>query len=245
MMKRKILIYTAVLMFCLSGCSNGKKAGESTTDKVDEFASEAQQTMEGVDLPSESVTKAVSNTWIVPDTKEVYVLEPDGTGNIDGVPFTFECGFDDEKNITLEIRTDGSDESRLYAISTDSTGYGIDLASLDGGKDLKFLPENLEFLSVDDARVQGLIGTWTDESGNEYTFEEDEKLRIRSESSGNETKGTFSVVADSKDGLFFRIVVEGGSLEYGYELSDDGKTMKLASPGTDVVHNWTKNNTDE
>ena len=132
---------------------------------------------------------------------------------------------------------DGSAEN-LYAISTDSTGYGMDLTALDGGADLKFLPEDLEFLSTDDARIADLVGTWADENGNEYVFGSDGSLLIRS--SDGETEGTFSAVADAKDGLFFRIVVEGGSLEYGFELSDDGNTLDLASPGTDVIHTWTK-----
>ena len=132
---------------------------------------------------------------------------------------------------------DGSAEN-LYAISTDSTGYGIDLAALDDGEDLKFLPEDLEFLGTDDERISGLIGTWADESGNEYEFDKDGRMAIRSADS--ETKGSFSAVADTEGGLFFRIVVEGGSLEYGFELGEDGTEMKLASPGTDVIHSWTK-----
>lgn len=241
-MKKKILILmtAAAAAFCMSACSddNEKKAGESTTEKVDEMASQAQESMDGINLPSESVTKAVSNTWVVPDTDEVYVLQADGTGNRDGEPFTFECGFDDENNITLKITMDDGSAENLYAISTDSTGYGIDLAALDDGEDLKFLPEDLEFLSTDDERISGLIGTWADESGNEYEFDKDGRMAIRSADS--ETKGSFSAVADAEGGLFFRIVVEGGSLEYGFELGEDGTEMKLASPGTDVIHSWTK-----
>lgn len=241
MMKKKILLLMAVIaaVFCLSSCGKDeKKAGDSATEKVDEMASQVQESVDGVDLPSESVTKAVSNTWIVPDTGEIFILQTDGTGSRDGVPFTFECGFDDENNITLKIMMDDGSAENLYAISTDSTGYGMDLTALDGGADLKFLPEDLEFLSTDDARIADLVGTWADESGNEYVFGSDGSLLIRS--SDGETEGTFSAVADAKDGLFFRIVVEGGSLEYGFELSDDGNTLDLASPGTDVIHTWTK-----
>ena len=241
MMTKKILLLRAVIaaVFCLSSCGKDeKKAGDSATEKVDEMASQVQESVDGVDLPSESVTKAVSNTWIVPDTGEIFILQTDGTGSRDGVPFTFECGFDDENNITLKIMMDDGSAENLYAISTDSTGYGMDLTALDGGADLKFLPEDLEFLSTDDARIADLVGTWADENGNEYVFGSDGSLLIRS--SDGETEGTFSAVADAKDGLFFRIVVEGGSLEYGFELSDDGNTLDLASPGTDVIHTWTK-----
>ena len=130
MKKRILLLMTvAAAAICMSACSddNEKKAGESTTEKVDEMASQAQESMDGIDLPSESVTKAVSNTWVVPDTDEVYVLQADGTGNRDGEPFTFECGFDDENNITLKITMDDGSAENLYAISTDSTGYGSTL----------------------------------------------------------------------------------------------------------------------
>ena len=240
MMKRILFLTTLIAAaLSLSACGGDeKKAGGSATEKVDEMASQVQESVDGIDLPSESVTKAVSNTWVVPDTDEVYVLQADGTGNRDGEPFTFECGFDDENNITLKITMDDGSAENLYAISTDSTGYGIDLAALDDGEDLKFLPEDLEFLSTDDERISGLIGTWTDESGNEYEFDKDGGMAIRSADS--ETKGSFSAVADSEGGLFFRIVVEGGSLEYGFELGEDGTEMKLASPGTDVIHSWTK-----
>ena len=240
MMKRILFLTTLIVAaLALTACGGDKKkAGESATEKVDEMASQAQESMDGIELPSESVTRAVSDTWVVPDTDEVYVLQADGTGNRDGDPFTFECGFDDENNITLKITMDDGSAENLYAISTDSTGYGIDLAALDGGEDLKFLPEDLEFLSTDDGRISGLTGTWTDESGNEYEFDKDGSMAIRSADS--ETSGTFSAVSDAKGGLFFRIVVEGGSLEYGFELSEDGTEMKLASPGTDVIHTWTK-----
>lgn len=240
MMKKKILLLmTITAAFSLSACGGDeRKAGESTTEQVDEMASQARESVDGIELPSESVTRAVADTWVVPDTDEVYVLQTDGTGTRDGEPFTFECGFDDENHITLKIIMDDGSGENLYAISTDSSGYGIDLASLDGGEDLKFLPEDLEFLAADDERIADLIGTWADESGNKYIFGADGSLLIKS--SDGETKGTFSVVTDAKDGLFFRIVVEGGSLEYRFELNSDGKNMELAIPGNDVIHHWTK-----
>ncbi len=239
MKKRIVLLMTVAAVICLSACGKvEEKAGASATEKVDEMASQAQETMEGIDLPSESVTKAVSDTWIVPDTEEVYTLQADGTGDLNGDPFTFECGFDDQNHITLKITMDDGSGEYLYAISSDSTGYGIDLASLDGGRDLKFMPEDLDFLDPDDERAAGLVGTWSDDGGNEYVFGRDGSLKICSD--GDETEGIYTVAADSKDGLFFRIAVDGGSLEYGYELSEDGTKLDLASPGTDIIHTWTK-----
>ena len=157
-MRKKLVLIAAAAVLCLSGCSEEKRAGKSTTEKVDEFANDAKDSLgDNVSLPSESVTKAVSDTWIVSGTDEIYVLNEDGTGTKDGSPFTFECGFDDENNITLRIIMDDTEEEALYALSTDITGYGIDLTSLDGGEDLRFLPEDLEFLDLDDGRAAGEV----------------------------------------------------------------------------------------
>ena len=238
-MKKKILILMIAAICCITGCSGGKKAGESTTGKVDEFASSVQESAgEGILLPSESVTKVMAKTWIVPDKNEIYVLHEDGTGTKDGEAFTFECGFDDENNITLKITMDDTQEEHLYAISSDDTGYGIELTSLDGGEDLSFLPENLEFLDNQDERVAGLIGTWSDGSGNTYTFEKEGDVTI--ESADGKTEGVFNAVSDENGNLFFRLVVDGGSLEFEYELSEDGNSVSLVSPGTDTVHTWTR-----
>lgn len=242
-MRRKVLFAALTVAlaagYCLAGCSDEKKAGKPTTEKVDEFANEAKDSLgDNVSLPSESVTKVISDTWKVPGTEEVYVLNTDGTGTKDGSPFTFECGFDDENNITLHITMEDTGDETLYAISTDETGYGIDLTSLDGGEDLRFLPADLEFLDIADERAAGILGEWSDESGNRYIFDEDNKVTIKS--SAGDTEGTFSVVADGAGDLFFRIAVEGGSLEYRYTLSEDAAKMDLVSPGTDIVHRWTK-----
>ncbi len=45
----------------------------------------------------------------------------------------------------MKITMDDGSQRTWYTISTDSTGY-VDLAALDDGEDLKFLPEDLEFL---------------------------------------------------------------------------------------------------
>ena len=238
-MRKKIVLIALAAVCCLAGCSQEKKAGESMTGEVDEFANEAKESLgSNVSLPSESVTKAVSDTWRVDGTEEIYVLKEDGTGTKDGSPFTVECGFDDEKNITLLITMDDTNQEALYALSTDRTGYGIDLASLDGGEDLRFLPADLEFLDITDERAAGIVGEWSDKSGNSYIFDEDNKVTIKS--SDSSTEGTYSVVADEAGGLFFRIAVDGGSLEYGYTLNEDATQMELSIPETDTVHRWTK-----
>ena len=141
-MKKKILILTFALIVGstgLTGCTEEKKAGKSTTEKVDSYTSEMEDTLGGqLSAPSEAVTKAVSNTWAVQGSDDIYELNVDGTGKKNDEDLTFECGFDDEKNITLQMKI--GDAEMLYAISTDETGYGIRLTSLDGGEDLYFLP---------------------------------------------------------------------------------------------------------
>lgn len=240
-MKKKILILTFALIVGstgLTGCTEEKKAGKSTTEKVDSYTSEMEDTLGGqLSAPSEAVTKAISNTWAVQGNNDIYEFKSDGTGKKNDEDLTFECGFDDENNITLLMRI--GDDEMLYAISTDETGYGIELTSLDGGEDLYFLPANLEFLEMTDERAEGILGEWSDESGNTYKFDEDKSMEIKGES--GKTEGTFSVVQDENGTLLLRIVVSGGSLEYEYTLNEDNTQMDLVGPGTDTVHHWTKN----
>ena len=240
-MKKKILILTFALMIGLmglTGCTEEKKAGKSTTEEVDSYTAEMEDTMGGqLSAPSEAVTKAVSNTWAVQGSDDIYELNVDGTGKKNDEDLTFECGFDDEKNITLQMKI--GDAEMLYAISTDETGYGIELTSLDGGEDLYFLPADLEFLDMTDKRAEGILGEWSDESGNTYKFDEDKSMEIGGES--GKTEGTYSVVEDANGTRLLRIVVSGGSLEYEFTLNEDNTQMDLVSPGTDTVHRWTKN----
>ena len=240
-MKKKILILTFALMIGLmglTGCTEEKKAGKSTTEEVDSYTSEMEDTLGGqLSAPSEAVTKAVSNTWAVQGSNDIYELKTDGTGKKNDEDLTFECGFDDENNITLQMKI--GDAEMLYAISTDKTGYGIELTALDGGEDLYFLPADLEFLDMTDKRAEGILGEWSDESGNTYKFDEDKSMEIGGES--GKTEGTYSVVEDANGTRLLRIVVSGGSLEYEFTLNEDNTQMDLVSPGTDTVHRWTKN----
>ena len=240
-MKKKILILTFALMIGLmglTGCTEEKKAGKSTTEEVDSYTAEMEDTLGGqLSAPSEAVTKAVSNTWAVQGSNDIYELKTDGTGKKNDEDLTFECGFDDENNITLQMKI--GDAEMLYAISTDETGYGIELTSLDGGEDLYFLPADLEFLDMTDKRAEGILGEWSDESGNTYKFDEDKSMEIGGES--GKTEGTYSVVEDANGTRLLRIVVSGGSLEYEFTLNEDNTQMDLVSPGTDTVHRWTKN----
>ena len=95
-----------------------------------------------------------------------------------------------------------------------------------------------DLLDLTDDRAKGLIGKWTDNSGNEYKLKKDGKLVIKS--SSGETKGTYCVAENTDGTLRLNLVISGGTLEYVYTLSDDGSTVELCSPGTDTVHKWTK-----
>ena len=65
-----------------------------------------------------------------------------------------------------------------------------ELTSLDGGEDLYFLPADLEFLDMTDKRAEGILGEWSDESGNTYKFDEDKSMEIGGES--GKTEGTYA-----------------------------------------------------
>lgn len=238
-MKKIGLVLLLAIVLCIPGCGGKEKAGTSNTKEVDKYASKLKESVgEGVSLPSESVTKVLAKTWNVVGGEDVYVMETDGTGSKNDETFTFESGFDDENHITLKIKMDESEKEELYSISTDTTGYGINLASLSGGKDLYLFPADLEVLQMSDERAAGMIGEWADESGNKYTFDKNGKMKIAGSKSDSE--GTYSIVENAEGTLLLNIVVSGGSLEYAYTLDKENTVMELCSPGTETVHQWTK-----
>lgn len=241
-MKRLIVALLLASTLCMTGCGNTKKDAEpaaSKTEEVDKASSELKDKMgDGYILPSDSVKKVMAKQWKVVGEDTVYDLKEDGTGTKDDKGFTFECGFDEDNNITLGITMDGEEKEQLYAITTDDTGYGLTLKSLDGGKDMEFLQADTELLDLTDDRAKGLIGKWTDDSGNEYKLKKDGTLVIKS--SSGETKGTYCVALNTDGTLRLNLVVSGGTLEYVYTLADDGSSVSLCSPGTDTVHTWTK-----
>lgn len=51
------------------------------------------------------------NSGSVIGTDTVYDLKEDGTGTKDDAGLTFECGFDEDNNITIKITMDGEDEA--------------------------------------------------------------------------------------------------------------------------------------
>ena len=198
-MKRLVVALLLASTLCMTGCGDTKKTepAASTTEEVDKASSTMKEQMgDNAVLPSDSVKRVMAKQWKVIGTDTVYDLKEDGTGTKDDAGLTFECGFDEDNNITIKITMDGEEEGKLYAVTTDDTGYGVVLESLDGGKDIKLLQADTELLDLTDDRAKGLIGKWTDNSGNEYKLKKDGKLVIKS--SSGETKGTYCVAYNYK-----------------------------------------------
>ena len=87
----------------------------------------------------------------------------------------------------------------------------------------------LHFYDLSDERASAIPGKWSDGNGNTYTFKDDNTMVI--DDSETETKGTYSVAENSEGTCLLKIVVEGGALEFEYNLNADGTEMDLQSPG--------------
>lgn len=234
-----LILAAAITMTGCQGSKQEEKPAASKTEEVNQASDELKEKLgDGYILPSEAVTKVLAKKWDVVGTESVYDLKEDGTGTLDGKALTFECGFDEDDNITMGIKMDGEEKEQLYAIEDDTTGYGLKLKSLDGGKDMELFQSDIERIDISDAQASGLLGTWKDDNENEYTFKKDGTVVIKG--SSGKTKGTFGVVKDAEGILKLNLVMEGGSLEYEYTLSEDHTVLELCSPGTDTIHRWTK-----
>lgn len=138
-MKKLAAVLILAAAITMTGCQGSKqeeKPAASKTEEVNQASDELKEKLgDGYILPSEAVTKVLAKKWDVVGTESVYDLKEDGTGTLDGKALTFECGFDEDDNITMGIKMDGEEKEQLYAIEDDMTGYGLKLKSLDGGKD--------------------------------------------------------------------------------------------------------------
>ena len=224
--KWKKLSDYGILMRMRNEQSTGEESYEKISSSADPDSSDHDDRMSGQQTRGEA------------GTESVYDLKEDGTGTLDGKALTFECGFDEDDNITMGIKMDGEEKEQLYAIEDDTTGYGLKLKSLDGGKDMELFQSDIKRIDISDAQASGLLGTWKDDNENEYTFKKDGTVVIKG--SSGKTKGTFGVVKDAEGILKLNLVMEGGSLEYEYTLSEDHTVLELCSPGTDTIHRWTK-----
>lgn len=227
------LLLAAMLCMTMAAC------GDDNTDKVDELASLMQEMgSTGFLTPSQSVTNAMAKKWVVVDSDDIYVMNTDGTGTLNDEEFTFECGFNKDNKITISMKIDGKEE--VYLISTDETGYGVILDGSKGAKDKVLLPADLEFLSLDDERVAGIVAEWKDASGNIYKLGKDFDLVIDGVKSDSE--GTYSVVQNADGEFFLNLVIKGSAFEYGFNLDDANGELELwgADSDSDATHIWTK-----
>lgn len=239
-MKKTIVALFLAASVLLTGCQEkAEEPAQSRTEAVDQASKELKEKMgDGYITPSESVKKVMAKKWNVIGTDSVYDLKEDGTGTFDGKALTFQCGFDEENNITLGIQMDESDQEKIYAINTDETGYGLYLESLDGGEDLQLFQADIELLDSSDPKAAAFVGTWKDDSENEYVLKEDRTAVIKG--SSGESKGTYSVVKNAQGMEILNLVMPGGSLEYEYTFCEENTVVELCSPGTETVHRWTK-----
>ena len=235
-MKKRLfaLLLAATLGMTMVACGDN-----GNTDKVDELASSLQDNgAVGVITPSQSVMSAMAKEWCVVDSDDIYVMNADGTGTKNDVAFTFECGFNKDNKITMNIKLDDAEE--VYLVSTHETGYGVALKAVEGAEDKVLLPADLEFLALDDERVAGIVGEWKDASGNIYKLGKDYDLVIDGVKSDSE--GTYSVVQNAEGKFFVNLVIKGSAFEYGFNLDNEKGELELwgADSDTDTTHIWTK-----
>ena len=229
-MKKKLLALLFVAVLCLTGCQS----------EEEEKKEALQEAFENIGMEHSAVIMNVlSKEWVEADSKEIYAFTKEGTGEIAGAGFTYSCGFDDENNIALKITMDETKEEKYFYVSTDDTGYGLKLDLAGEEEDVYLIQNNIEIIDVSDECAAAVVGEWADKSDNRYILNDDNTMLIKG--SQSETEGTFSVVKLKEDGsLLLTLVFGSDTMEFNFEFLDDGNTMKLCRPGTDIIHTWIK-----
>ena len=217
-------------VLCLTGCQS----------EEEEKKEALQEAFENIGMEHSAVIMNVlSKEWVEADSKEIYAFTKEGTGEIAGAGFTYSCGFDDENNIALKITMDETKEEKYFYVSTDDTGYGLKLDLAGEEEDVYLIQNNIEIIDVSDECAAAVVGEWADKSDNRYILNDDNTMLIKG--SQSETEGTFSVVKLKEDGsLLLTLVFGSDTMEFNFEFLDDGNTMKLCRPGTDIIHTWIK-----
>ena len=229
-MKKRLLVLLFVVVLCLSGCQSEEEAKKEAIQNAFEDIGMEHSTV---------IMNVLSKEWTVIGAEDTYTFTKEGTGNISGETFTYSCGFDEENNIALKIVMDKTTEEKYYYVSTDDTGYGLNLDLAGEEKDVYLFQSNVELLDLTDERAAVMVGEWADKSDNRYIFNEDGSMLIKG--SQSETEGTFSVVEWKEDGsLLLTLVFGSDTMEFNYEILSDGTTVQLCRPGTDVIHTWIK-----
>lgn len=244
-MKKKIFALFFIGALALTGCQGQEQTEtaekqEMTAEDSEEKAAALEEALgDYIIEPNDALKTVFSKSWDVTGTTDVYVLETDGTGTKNEEVFTYECGFDEENNIIVKFIMDGEEDGTVYIVTSDATGYGLDLAPVAEGEAMNFFPTNMTLLEVSDERAEGLVGTWKDENSNEYAFEESGELLIKG--SDADTPGTWCAIEKEEEGvLIVSLLVEGGSLEFEYEIQEEGKTLALYNRGAETWYYWYK-----
>lgn len=227
-MKKRLLALLFVGILALSGCQSAEEKEKA------ELAEALEQVGIGYDG---AIMTVLSKEWNVDGSEESYEFTKEATGNISGEAFTYTCGFDEENKIVLQIVMDETEEERNYYVSTDDTGYGLYLDPAGDEEVVYLIQADVELLEMTDERAADLVGEWADKSDNRYVLNEDCTMVIKG--SSGDTEGTYSAVV-REDELILTLLFGSNTLEFAYEFLDNGDTMKLCAPGTDIVHTWIK-----
>lgn len=226
-MKKKLLTLLFVGVLVLTGCQSTEEAQKEKILKA----------FENIGMEHSAVIMNVlSKEWVEVNGEDFYVFTKEGTGEISGESFTYSCGFDEEYNIALKMIMDDTKEEKYYYVTTDDTGYGLNLDMAGENEDIYLFQNNVELLELTDERASEVIGEWADKGDNRYILNEDGTMLIKG--SQSETEGTFSVVEVKEDGsLLLTLVFGSDTMEFNYEFLKDG-SMQLCRPGTDIIHTW-------
>lgn len=236
-MKKQMMILLLIGTFALGGCGSAQ-ANRETQGTEPQKAAEAVEIPDSMKISYDSIVVSVlSKEWTAADSEERYTFTKEATGDLSGEPFTYTCGLDEDGRIFLQMVMAESEETKNYCVTTDTTGYGLYLEPTDGGERIYIIQSNVRILDVQEERVQGLLGSWTDKSDNCYTFREDGTLTIEGSSGKNE--GTYSV-AETEEGTILKMLFGGNELDLTYEFDEEGEWLELCAPGSDTVHRWTK-----
>lgn len=237
---KKLLIMMAFCVAVMAGCQNKDQAenlenNQSVTQE--ETAAVLEEVLgDYIIQPNDALKMVFSKSWDVTGTEDIYVLETDGTGSKNEEALTYECGFDADNNIVLKFNMES--ESIAYVAVSDATGYGLDLTPVSEGTAMNLFPSDMTLLELSDEKVTGLFGIWKDASGNGYEFSEDGTLMIRGKEA--DTPGTWCAIEKENGRVVVNLLVTGGSLEFEYEIQEEGKTLALYNRGAETWYYWTR-----
>lgn len=237
-MKKRYLCLVLSVILSLGGCTHTGDMKDA--ERIERMEKEAlEDAFDTMDREfSTIIANVLSKEWTEAGSQESYMFEKDGTGSVSGTQFSYFCGFSEENEILLKLVMDDTEEEYFYRVSVDQTGYGLELDGPGTQNDLYLLQDNVEFLDYTEERVKGILGSWKDQSDNEYVFRENGTMIVKS--AEREREGTFRVVVWKEDGSILLTLVSGGNvLEYEYEFSAKD-TLQLWRKGTEEIHTWVK-----